>query len=512
MKDNREFDDNGEDRRFFSKENDVDENEIFEESKRILQEIEDELLSDVECENLVKEVADELCNDPFGESLFPRDTKRIQSPQCRESRDQQEWEVDMWNPQIRGTPVDSEKQVMSLLRNIMPGLLKHQNFARFKDQISIHLHATQEFGHRSMVSYREIDDFCTLHNYPSTTVESWVLQKVQPSSFRVINENAVTRGDAEKVVSEIRGQLGELTSQAKLDEYLDTPYHEQRTKTSPNFKRDYEKACGFYRFLGMFAEGGVLSDTARRAGIKRLEARAYVEEKTTPRMIRKVLNRPLDEIEAIKARPLIKDMVQYEQLLSRQPHTVDIDGFSDMDRHMRAYLKVREMQRSDSLPDIPLEELAESLHISGSRLNLYLSGKSAPQIQSTLLLHEDLRLEYEGKLPSLAFENRIEHELVFKELHHLKDSETIDVDSLASSLKKIYENTDISSKVRWLDLHRYAPTGQGWFKGVVDFCGNNQSEIEHALNQQLGFDKDTPQRLRLGIISSRVYLRLENIR
>jgi len=428
----------------------------------------------------------------------------------RESQETKEWEVNMWNPEILGIPVDSEEHAMTILQDSMPGLFKHQKFAAFRKQISTHMKTTHEFGDRGKVTYREIHDFATRNDYPSTTVEAWVLQGVQPNSYRIINENAMTREKAEVLVSEMRERLQELTTQARLDECLDTPHHEARTKTLPSFNKDYEKACGFYRFLDELVDGGVLSDIAKRVGIRRLDARRYIEEGATPRLIRKVLNQSLDEIEAINDRQLIKDEVQYEQLLSRQPHVRDMEGFSDMDRQMRGYLKLKGMQQSDTLPDIPQEELAEMLNISGSRLNLYLSGKSAPKLQSTLLLNEDLRLRYEGKLPPLAFENRIEPELVFRELHQFKDLESPDVNALASALKTICEETDISSKVRWLDLHRYAPTGQEWFKGIVKFC-SSEAELEDALNTQLGFDRDSPQRLRLGVLSSRIYLRLENI-
>ena len=434
------------------------------------------------------------------------------SKDTREIQEIKEREVKFWRPQIKGTPVDSEEEVITILQDLIPGIFKHQRFDNLRHQISMHMRTTQEFGHRNRVTYREIADFAKQNEYPSSTIEAWVLQGVQPNSYRIINENALTKEKAEILVSEIRERLQGLDTQTRLDKGLDTPHHEMRMKTLPNFNKDYENACGFYRFLDELGDGGVLSDIAKRVGIDRLDARRYIEERSIPRVIRKVLNQSLDEIEAIKERPLIKDEVQYNQLLCRQPHVLDLEGFSDMDRHMRGYLKLKEMQQSDTLPDIPQEELAEMLDISGSRLNLYLSGKSAPRLQFTLLLHEDLRLIYEGKLPPLAFENRIEPESVFRELHQYKDLETPDIDTLAASIRTIYEKTDISSNVRWLDLHRYAPTGQEWFKGVANFCENNCSEIEQALNQQLGFDKHSPQRLRLGVISSRVYLRLENIR
>lgn len=461
-----------------------------------------ELFREIQSKRLTEAERDEIVKK------YNRETR----DNLRESQETKEWEVNMWNPQIRGTPVDSEKEIMTILQDSMPGLFKHQKFETFRDQISMHIKTTHEFGHRSRVTYREIHDFAKQNNHPSTTIEAWVLQGVQPNSFRIINENALTKEESGVIITKIRERLQELTTQARLDECLDTPHHEARTKTSPSFKKDYENACGFYRFLDELGDGGVLSDIANRVGIQRLDARRYIEEGATPRVIRKVLNQSLEEIEAIRERQLIRDVVQYEQLLSRQPHVRDIEGFDDMDRHMRGYLKLKEMQQSDTLPDIPLEELAEKLGISGSRLNLYLSGKSAPQIQSTLLLHEDSRNIYEGKLPSLAFENRIEPELVFRELHQLKDMENVDVDTLATSLKSIYEETDNSSKVRWLDLHRYAPTGQEWFKEILGSCSRDCTEIERVLNEKLGFDKDSPQRLRLGVVSSRIYLRLENIR
>jgi transcriptional regulator with XRE-family HTH domain len=484
-------------------------------------------VKDYEAHSLTTEERDEIIrryNDEYSTRHVTSDTDDgLKQPDTRvtdseelhplhsDAQEAKEWDVDVWNPEILGIPVASEEHVMTILQDSMPGLFKHQKFETFRKQISTHMKAMHEFGDRSRVTYREIHDFATRIDYPSTTVEAWVLQGVQPNSYRIINENAITQEKAEVLVSEMRERLQELTTQARLDECLDTPYHEKRTKTLPSFKKDYENACGFYRFLDELVDGGVLSDIAQRAGIRRLDARRYIEEGATPRVIRKVLHQSLDEIEAIKERQLIKDEVQYEQLLCRQSHVCDLEGFDDMDRHMRGYLKLKEMQRTDSLPDIPQEELAEMLNISGSRLNLYLSGKSAPKMQSTLLLHEDLRNIYEGKLPPLAFESRIEPELVFRELHQYKDLETPEIDTLASSIRTIYEQTDISSKVRWLDLHRYAPTGQEWFKGIASICESNCAEIEHALNQQLGFDKDSPQRLRLGVLSSRIYLRLENI-
>ncbi len=474
-----------------------------------------EELSDEECRlesndlkehSLTTEERDDIIRkynaDFLGESS--RDTREIQETK--------EHEVKFWKPQIKGTPVDSEEEVITILQDLIPGIFKHQRFDNLRHQISMHMRTTQEFGHRNRVTYREIADFAKQNEYPSSTIEAWVLQGVQPNSYRIINENALTREKAETLVSEMREKLHGLDTQTSLDACLDTPHHDARTKTLPYFNKDYENACGFYRFLDELGDGGVLSDIAKRVGIDRLDARRYIEERSIPRVIRKVLNQSLDEVETIERRQLIKDEVQYEQLLCRHPHVLDMEGFSDMDRHMRGYLHLKEMQQSDTIPDIPQEELAEMLNISGDRLNLYLSGKSAPQIQSTLLLNEDLRLRYEGKLPPLAFESRIEPELVFRELHQFKDLESPDIDALASSLRAIYEETDITSKVRWLDLHRYAPTGQEWFKGVSRFCENNCSEIEQALNQQLGLDRNSPQQLRLGVISSRVYLRLENIR
>ncbi len=475
----------------------------------------------------IEELSDEECkletNDLKEHSLTTEERDDIirkynadflgeSSKDTREIQEIKEHEVKFWGPQILGTPVDSEEEVITILQDLIPGIFKHQRFDNIRHQISMHMRTTHEFGHRNRVTYGEIADFAKQNDYPSSTMEGWVLQGVQPNSYRIINENALTKEKAEILVSEIREKLQGLDTQARLDKGLDTSHHEMRTKTLPYFNKDYENACGFYRFLDELVDGGVLSDIAKRVGIDRLDARRYIEEKSIPRVIRKVLNQSLDEVETIEKRQLIKDEVQYEQLLCRHPHFLDMEGFSDMDRHMRGYLHLKEMQQSDTIPDIPQEELAEMLNISGDRLNLYLSGKSAPKLQSTLLLHEDLRLIYEGKLPPLAFESRVEPELVFRELHQYKDLETPDIDTLASSIRTIYEKTDISSNVRWLDLHRYAPTGQEWFKGVANFCENNRAEIEHALNQQLGFDKHSPQRLRLGVISSRVYLRLENIR
>ncbi|MHA2023737.1 MAG: helix-turn-helix domain-containing protein, partial [Candidatus Thorarchaeota archaeon] len=465
-------------------------------------------IKDSEEHSLTTEERDEIIrryniehSSKFGESS--KDTSKIEETKERE--------VKIWRPQIKGIPVDSEDESMTILQDIIPGIFKHHRFEIMKEQIFMHMKTIQEFGHRKSVTKQEIRDFAKQNSYLPSTIEAWVLQKKRPKSYQVINENALTKEKGEVLVSEIREKLQGLETQDKLDLRLDSPYHESRTRMLPKYKKDYENACGFYRFLDELVDGGLLSDIANRVGIDRLEASRYVEEESFPRLIRKVLKLSLDEIEGINKRALVQDEVHYDLLLCKNPHIRDKEGFSDTDRLMRGYLRLREMQQSDTLPEIPQEELAERLNISFSLLNQYLSGKIAPRLQSVLLLHENSRLRYEGNLSELAFENRIEPALVFKELHQFRNLESIDVDTLVTSLSTIYEKTDTSSKVRWLDLHGYAPSGQEWFKQITNSCTKDRSEIELALNQQLGFDEDSRQRLRLGVVSSRIYLRLEDI-
>jgi transcriptional regulator with XRE-family HTH domain len=472
-----------------------------------------ELLLDIHRKLLSENERDELVKEING-NLKSRDIDIEMSIQSKsntgEIQESKEWVVNMWEPRIRDIPVESEEQIMTVLQNLIPGILKHRMFDNLRHQISMHIRTTQEFGHRNRVTYREINEFSKQNEYPSSTIEAWVLHGIQPNSYRIINENALTREEAGTLLSKIKEKLHGLDTQIELDTRLDTPFHESRTKSLPSFRRDYENACGFYRFLDEFVDGGVLNDIAERVGIDRLVARRYVEDKMIPRLIRKVLNQSLDEIENIDRRVIIQDEVQYEQVLSRHPHIRDMDNFTEMDRHMRAYLKLKHLQHSDTLPEISQEELAANLGISGPRLNVYLSDKSAPKLQSILLLHENARLGYERRLSPVAFEHRIEPELVFRELHQYKGMERIDIDDFATSLRTIYEQTAISSKIQWLDIRRYAPTGQDWFKRIVKFCAKGRTEIEHALNQQLGFDTGAKQRLRLGVISSRIYLRLED--
>lgn len=68
MRDNREFDEDEPDEMLFSleelmSENEVDETEQFEDTLGILQEIEEELLSKSDCEELVKECISETCEN-----------------------------------------------------------------------------------------------------------------------------------------------------------------------------------------------------------------------------------------------------------------------------------------------------------------------------------------------------------------------------------------------------------------------------------------------------------------
>jgi transcriptional regulator with XRE-family HTH domain len=457
---------------------------------------------------------DEIMNDPEAhEGREERTiTKQERSELLREVHDSMESKnlrVNLWKPTIRGVPVHSVEQALRILKDEMPGISKHEMFDDIKSRIIMHSKTYQEFGPKKKTTYAEIREFSEQNSYPSTTIEGWVTHGIQPRGYCIINENALTKHDAKKLISNIRQNLGDIQTKEQLDLLLNTTHHELHTKTLPHFPKDYRNACVFYRFLDELEEGGVVSDIAKRTGIKRLTARTYTEELAIPRLVHKVLRRRLEPSESIHAGEVVQDETHYEQLLRRNPHIRHMDDFDSMDRHMRAYMTIRHLQMSGRLPKTTQEDLAAQLGIRSARVNEYLSGKSAPRLQSILLVHEKARRAYEEQLSQSATKHRIAPESVYWELQQHRDTGNLRVDDIASSLAVVYEQSPIVSKVQWLDLHGYAPTGQDWFSNVVGFISKNLAAIESSLNDHLAIE-GPDQRLRLGVVESRVYLRLEN--
>jgi len=204
--------------------------------------------------------------------------------------------------------------------------------------------------------------------------------------------------------------------------------------------------------------------------------------------------------------PVFLTEEQVLHLIERHPHVRELNDFDGMRKLALAYVRFNKMGADGTLPDISQNELARQLGISSSRLSEYKNKNSYPKLIKILSLHESARRAHESSYTPEALEHRIEPELIFEKLSHVRDLEHDLFQDIATSLKEVYENTDSPSQVRWIDLRPYAPVGQDWCMRVYHLVEKFQDILEYAMNKQLGLED---QRFRFGAIDSKLFFRLQ---
>ncbi len=205
-------------------------------------------------------------------------------------------------------------------------------------------------------------------------------------------------------------------------------------------------------------------------------------------------------------KPLILSEEKVFELIERHPHVKNLKDFDGMRKLALGYTRYKRMEVDGTLPDISQNELARQLGISSSRISEYKNRNSYPKLLKILLVHESARLAYESSYTSEALEHRIEPELTFEKLSHVRDLEHDLLQDIATSLKEVYENTNSPSQVRWIDLRPYAPVGQEWCMRVYHLVEKFQDILEYEMNKQLELEN---QRLRFGAIDSKLFFRLQ---
>ena len=222
----------------------------------------------------------------------------------------------------------------------------------------------------------------------------------------------------------------------------------------------------------------------------------------TPEQAAKIVEIAILEAEIEK--PLILSEEKVLELIERHPHVKDLKDFDGMRKLALGYTRYKRMEVDGTLPDISQNELARQLGISSSRISEYKNKNSYPKLLKILIVHESARRAHESSYTSEALEHRIEPELVHEKLSHIRGLEHNHLRDIATALREVYENTNSSSKVRWIDLRPYAPVGQEWCRTVYNLVEEFHDVLEREMNKQLALDN---QRLRLGVIDSKIFFR-----
>ncbi len=201
---------------------------------------------------------------------------------------------------------------------------------------------------------------------------------------------------------------------------------------------------------------------------------------------------------------------EYDQLRERHPYVEDMSRWSEIEKRKDLYMHVKEVQRNGEVPDMTLREWAHELDTSYSTLRCYLEDVKQPEAFDILDRNEEARRLRESKLAPEAFEHRIDPSEVYHHFKHLKDTKEHSPKDLAAAIEKMYQSSEHDSRMQWAELRPYHTGGPRWLRDVAKSIEQNREEVERELNQRMGLDNNANERIRLGLVDSKLYMRRQD--
>ncbi|MHA1862712.1 MAG: hypothetical protein ACTSWA_03005, partial [Candidatus Thorarchaeota archaeon] len=417
--------------------------------------------------------------------------------------------VKMYSPEVRGREVSSADELEEVIGQEIPGMMEHRNYEKMMGQCENHFKAEERFGHRRMVSNSELAEFAEEVNEPKKTVRDWVVEGAKPLMYQTL-ESAMSKEEVEEKVSKVRESLQGVDTYKKLEERLDHPYHEAHTKTQVSYPKDLESARKYYEFLDEIAKGGTIGDVSRRVGISQGSGSRYLEGRIT-RLTRKAIETiPDSEPIEVKEGFHIDNPEKYEEALQRHPFVKELPDFKQLDHEARVYTTLTDLKAGGELPDKMVKDLAKEDKVGEQKLASWLSERKTQELIRKLEIYEQARDSHEVKLVKEAFEHRIDPSTVYENFKHLKDVKEPTPDQLTQAIENMYRSSELKARVQWSELRSYHSGGPKWLREVAQSIHNHREAVEVALNKRMGLSTDSNERIRLGVLDSKLYIRRED--
>ena len=215
-------------------------------------------------------------------------------------------------------------------------------------------------------------------------------------------------------------------------------------------------------------------------------------------------------VEAQEDRKPIRTEEEYEQLRERHPYVEDMPRWAEIERRKDLYMHVKEVQRNDEIPDMTLRDWARELDTSYSTLRSYLEDEKQSEAFDILDRNEEARKLRESKLAPEAFEHRIDPSEVYHHFKHLKDIKEHSPEDLAVAIEKMYQSSEYDSRMQWAELRPYHTGGPKWMRDIAKSIEQNREEVESELNRRMGLENNPDERMRLGLVDSKLYMRRQD--
>ncbi|MHA1662446.1 MAG: hypothetical protein ACTSVR_04230 [Candidatus Thorarchaeota archaeon] len=265
MRDSREFDDNEQDRKLFSSED----------AKEILQEIEEELLSKSERDELVRE---------YNREFDAERRKTRSSPVETDSSEvASKYPIDMWTPEIDGKPIESYDHLLKIVKSRSPGFFERSDASKLLESAQLHIDLYQEYHDREFLKQREVAELSRKLEKNPTTLKRYLREGVRPKIYYWLN--IVPSDERERKLDSLVSKLNGVTTHEEYDRRFNDLYFYKEMSTIPDHEKYDDFARKFLTFINEYMNSGLLVDVAKRLGIGTSTIGAWFDETQLPTRI-----------------------------------------------------------------------------------------------------------------------------------------------------------------------------------------------------------------------------------
>ena len=413
--------------------------------------------------------------------------------------------VKMYEPEVRGVKIESTNHLREVIARDFPGFEEHRDFENLMSQAELHDQMSERFGNLESIPSGVVRKFAKEIGAAEKTSRDWVFKEIAPRIYPLLDE-AFSKDEGMEKATEIREKLNGIDCIEKLDERLNHPYHEQHTKALPSYEFKYETAKKFYEFLDALENGGTVGDIARRLDMNQSTAQRYFER--IPDLVQRAIKEtPEYEVKEKTDEVRIDSIEDFRRIQSRHPFVEEFPDYKKLEHDAEVYVTIKRLQREGMLPECTQKELAEMYDVNKRQVQFWLADKKEQELIRRLQIYEKARVEHESRLSPEALEQRIDPSLVYDEFKYLKEVKEPAVEDLVKPLEKLIRKAKSESTITWAELHPYHSGGPNWLRDVAKHIETNRSEIEEALNRQMGFNENPNTRLRVGVVDDHLYVR-----
>ncbi|MDF1541064.1 MAG: hypothetical protein P1Q69_19360, partial [Candidatus Thorarchaeota archaeon] len=386
------------------------------------------------------------------DATFGSDVKEREASEPRVN-ERGTWEVKMYEPEVDGKKVESFDEVRDHLENVHPGLKEHRDFDTLMEHGEKHWKVVEHFQGRTEVTNKEITEFAKSIDAPEPTVRPWVTKESAPGIYSIM-ESAMSREEAEKRIGSIREGLGDLGDIDALRDKMNEPYFEKHMKQTSSWEKDWESSERFYRFLDEMEKGGTIGDVSRRVGIAQSSGQRYLDGRL-PTLVKAGLESSRLRVKEYNDIIPMESKEELHGAIERHNYLKDRKDFPELKHRAEFYIDIKELQRTNQLPDIKQRDWAYQMGISQTALNDYLQDKKRPELFKLLNASEKARQLHESKLAPEAFEHRLDPSIVYENFRHLKGIENPTPVQLADVIEKLHAASFLESSVQFAEMTPY---------------------------------------------------------